>query len=71
MGLTDRALSTYELMRNAPANSKMAPTVHAYTAVMRAAAEGGRWEKALTVWNDLEAAGVAPSGIVYPCSPGS
>ena len=63
MGLTDRALSTYELMRNAPPNSKMAPTVHAYTAVMRAAAEGGKWERALSIWSDMEAARCAPSGV--------
>ena len=62
MGLTDRALSTYELMRTAPPNSKMAPTVHAYTAVMRAAAEGGKWERALSIWSDMEAARCAPSG---------
>ena len=63
LGLTDRALSTYKLMKQSPGHSKMAPTVHAYTAAMRAAAEGGKWEKALGIWSDMEAARCAPSGI--------
>ena len=49
-------------MRQAPANSKMAPTVHAYTAAMRAAAEGGKWQRALQIWRDMQVAGCTPSG---------
>lgn len=64
-GLTDRALSTYEMMKNAPSHSKMAPTVHAYTAAMRAAAEGGQWERALNIWSDMEAAQCPPSGMHF------
>ena len=61
-GHTDRALSMYELMRDAQPGSKLAPTVHAYTAAMRAAAEGGRWQRALEIWRDMETAGCTPSG---------
>lgn len=58
----DRALSMYQDMRAAAPASAMAPTVHTYTAAMRAAAEGGAWERALDVWKDMEAAGCRPSG---------
>lgn len=61
-GLTERALSTYEMMQNAPHNSNLTPTVHAYTAAMRAAAEGGKWQTALQIWNDLRIAGCPASG---------
>jgi len=43
----------------------MAPTVHAYTAAMRAATEGGKWEKGLDIWEDMLAAGVRPSGHAF------
>lgn len=62
---TDRALDMYRRMRAAPAESKLAPTVHAYTAAMRAAAEGGRWEAALAIWTDMQAAGCKPTGHAY------
>lgn len=58
----DRALSMYQDMRAAAPGSAMAPTVHTYTAAMRAAAEGGAWESALDIWKDMEAAGCRPSG---------
>ena len=61
-GDTDRALQMYRHMRQAPADSKLAPTVHAYTAAMRAAAEGGLWEDALTIWQDMEKGGCKPTG---------
>lgn len=61
-GDTDRALETYARMRAAPPDSKLAPTVHAYTAAMRAAAEGGRWAEALAIWDDMERAGCKPTG---------
>lgn len=35
----------------------IAPTVHAYTATIRAATEGGQWEKALMVWDEMIANG--------------
>lgn len=54
----------YQRMRGAPQNSKMAPTVHAYTAAMRAATEGGKWQKALEIWQDMGSAGVEPSGVL-------
>ncbi len=47
----------YGTMRAAPAGSRMSPTVHAYTAAMRAATEGGRWFRALDIWADLRASG--------------
>ena len=61
-GDTPRALAMYERMRAAPPSSRLAPSVHAYTAAMRAAAEGGAWERALEVWADMEAAGCRPTG---------
>ncbi len=64
-GEPDAALAAYARMRAAPADSKLAPTVHAYTAAMRAAAEGGRWEAALAVWDDMVAAGCKPTGHAY------
>lgn len=61
-GDTSRALSTYQLMRDAVPSSSMAPSVHAYTAAMRAAAEGGAWETALAIWSDMEACACKPTG---------
>jgi len=49
-------------MRAAPSSSPMAPTVHAYTAAMRAATEGGRWARALDIWGDLRSSGCAATG---------
>lgn len=49
-------------MRDAPRDSRMAPSVHAYTAAMRAASEGGRWEAALSIWEDMQKAGCKPTG---------
>ena len=49
-------------MRSSPKDSRMAPSVHAYTAAMRAASEGGRWEAALSIWDDMQAAGCKPTG---------
>lgn len=40
----------------------MAPSVHAYTAAMRAAAEGGRWRRALDIWDDMARADCRPTG---------
>lgn len=64
-GDTARALDMYQRMRSAPATSKLAPTVHAYTAAMRAAAEGGRWQAALQIWDDMAAVGCKPTGHAY------
>lgn len=64
-GDTKRALSTYQLMRDASSGSNMAPSVHAYTAAMRAAAEGGAWETALEIWADMEACGCKPTGTCF------
>lgn len=61
-GHTERALGMYEMMRDAERGSKLAPSVHAYTAAMRAAAEGGLWQRALDIWKDMEAANCPPSG---------
>lgn len=52
----------YKRMRSSSPNSKMAPTVHAYTAAMRAATEGNKWQKALEIWQDMRGASVDPSG---------
>ncbi|GIL93379.1 hypothetical protein Vretimale_17468 [Volvox reticuliferus] len=65
LGLTDQALAMYGAMRAAPAGNRMAPTVHAYTAAMRAATEGGRWYRALDIWADMRAAGCEPTGHAY------
>jgi len=65
LGHTEKALTMYHQMRNSPPSSKMAPTVHAYTAAMRAATEGGKWEKSLDIWEDMLAAGVRPSGHAF------
>ncbi len=64
-GDTHRALAAYSQMRDAPKDSRMAPSVHAYTAAMRAASEGGSWEAALAIWDDLQAAGCKPTGHAY------
>jgi pentatricopeptide repeat protein len=64
-GDTDRALQVYELMRDAPRGSRLVPSVHAFTAAMRAAAEGDRWERALEIWRDMEEAGCKPTGHSY------
>lgn len=53
-------------MRDAPRDSRMAPSVHAFTAAMRAAAEGGRWEAALAIWDDMQKAGCKPTGACQP-----
>ncbi|PNH05481.1 hypothetical protein TSOC_008251 [Tetrabaena socialis] len=65
LGLTDQALAMYAAMRAAPAASRMAPTVHAYTAAMRAATEGGRWYRALDIWADMRTSGCEPTGHAY------
>eukprot|EP00891_Asterochloris_glomerata_P005237 jgi/Astpho2/5237/Aster-04812 len=64
-GDTLRALRMYDQMRQAPADSRMAPSVHAYTAAMRAAAEGGAWEAALSIWDDMKRANCRPTGHAY------
>lgn len=66
-GDTDRALAAYAAMRDAPRGSRLSPSVHAYTAAMRAAAEGGRPEAALAIWDDLEATrpAVRPTGHAF------
>ncbi|KAL0044814.1 hypothetical protein WJX82_010409 [Trebouxia sp. C0006] len=64
-GDTSRALATYQLMQEAALGSNMAPSVHAYTAAMRAAAEGGAWEKALDIWSDMEQRNCKPTGHAY------
>jgi pentatricopeptide repeat protein len=63
MGHVDKALAMYDSMRCAAPHSKMAPTVHAYTAAMRAATEGGRWQRALDIWQDMKRAGCKPTGV--------
>ncbi len=66
-GDTSRALATYQLMQEAALGSNMAPSVHAYTAAMRAAAEGGAWEKALDIWSDMEQRNCKPTGRYTGC----
>ena len=61
-GDTNRALATYQLMKDARPGSSMVPSVHAYTAAMRAAAEGGAWDKALDIWSDMEQRACKPTG---------
>ena len=62
-GSATAALDMYKEMATAPAGSKLAPSVHTYTAAMRAAAaEGGTWHEALTIWDDMLAAGCTPTG---------
>ena len=61
-GDTARALAVYGRMRDAAPGSKLAPSVHAFTAAMRAAADGGAWEEALHMWADMQAAGCRPTG---------
>ncbi len=52
----------YAQMRDAPPGSPMRPSVHAYTAAMRAASEGGQWVRALGVWEDMRRSGCQPTG---------
>ena len=68
-GDTARALAMYDYMRDAPPGSRLAPSVHAFTAAMRAAADGGAWEKALAIWADMQAAGCRPTGACCCCFP--
>eukprot|EP01025_Chloroclados_australasicus_P030505 TRINITY_DN305_c4_g1_i2.p1 TRINITY_DN305_c4_g1~~TRINITY_DN305_c4_g1_i2.p1 ORF type:complete len:814 (+),score=67.33 TRINITY_DN305_c4_g1_i2:159-2600(+) len=62
---TDDALKMYSDMLNAPRDAAMAPTVHAFTTAMRAATEGGKWDKSLEIWQDMENYGCAPTGHAY------
>jgi len=64
-GDTQRAIRTYDSMRAAPPGSRMAPSVHAYTAAMRAAAEGGCWQRALDMWDDMAKAACRPTGHAF------
>jgi pentatricopeptide repeat protein len=66
-GDTARALKMYDEMRLSPPDSKLAPSVHAYTAAMRAAAEGGQWQRALEVWRDMTFGNCRPTGVLCPC----
>eukprot|EP01025_Chloroclados_australasicus_P053141 TRINITY_DN6228_c0_g1_i1.p1 TRINITY_DN6228_c0_g1~~TRINITY_DN6228_c0_g1_i1.p1 ORF type:complete len:748 (+),score=53.60 TRINITY_DN6228_c0_g1_i1:173-2416(+) len=59
------ALQMYATMLNSPRDSVLAPTVHAFTAAMRAATEGGHWNMALEIWNDMERYGCQPTGHAY------
>ena len=71
-GDTKRALGMYERMRDAPAGSRLSPSVHAFVSAMRAAADSGAWEKALSIWDDMVAANCQPTGARMcprPCSP--
>ena len=61
-GDTKRALGMYERMRDAPAGSRLSPSVHAFVSAMRAAADSGAWEKALSIWDDMVAANCQPTG---------
>ena len=62
-GNPQAALKLYKEMATAPPGSKMAPSVHTYTAAMRAAAaDGSTWHEALTIWDDMLAAGCTPTG---------
>ena len=71
-GDTSKALATYQLMKEAGPGSSMVPSVHAYTAAMRAAAEGGAWDKALDIWSDMEQRNCKPTGEhhLYYCNCG-
>ena len=69
-GDMERALAMYREMRGSRA-AALSPTVHTYTAAMRAAAEGGAWESALAIWQDMQAAGCRPSGALLPLPPAS
>lgn len=64
-GDTDRAIATYDMMRASPVSSRLTPSVHAYTAAMRAAAEGGSWQRALEMWDDMSQAGCRPTGHAF------
>eukprot|EP01023_Acetabularia_acetabulum_P005597 TRINITY_DN1229_c0_g1_i1.p1 TRINITY_DN1229_c0_g1~~TRINITY_DN1229_c0_g1_i1.p1 ORF type:complete len:763 (-),score=165.15 TRINITY_DN1229_c0_g1_i1:4347-6635(-) len=59
------ALQMYANMLNSARDGPLAPTVHAFTAAMRAATEGGHWEMALEIWNDMERYGCQPTGHAY------
>ena len=67
-GDTTRALETYKLMQDAAPGSNMAPSIHAYTAAMRAAAEGGAWQQALEIWSDMEQCKCKPTGTPFLAS---
>lgn len=67
-GDTSKALATYQLMKDAGPGSSMVPSVHAYTAAMRAAAEGGAWDKALDIWSDMEQRNCKPTGQYHACA---
>jgi pentatricopeptide repeat protein len=61
----EQALKIYKRMKDAPKDSKLAPSVHAFTAAMRAAAEGGKPAAALSIWDDMQAAGCKATGHAY------
>ncbi|KAL6776016.1 MCA1 [Auxenochlorella protothecoides x Auxenochlorella symbiontica] len=64
-GDADRALGVYARMLAAPRGSRLEPSVHAFTATMRAVAEGGRAGEALAIWADMQRLGCKPTGHAY------
>lgn len=65
LGQLDKALVMYDRMKQSPHGSSLMPTVHAYTAAMRAATEGGRWYRAFDIWDDMKLARCEPTGHAY------
>lgn len=61
-GQTFSALGVYEWMKAPSENggAGLCPSVYTYTAAMRAALAGNVLEKALQIWNDVEASGCTP-----------
>ena len=66
MGMTDRALSSYEdIRRSSLQSSSSPPSVYIYVAAMSSANEVGRWQSALEVWDQMCSDSVAPTGHAY------
>ena len=65
-GQPERALAMYRQMAAAQAGSRLAASVHTYTAALRAAAaDEACCPQAMSIWEDMLQAGCQPTGL--PC----
>lgn len=62
-GQPERALAMYRQMACAEAGSRLTPSVHTYTAALRAAAaDEAHSPLAVSIWEDMLQAGCQPTG---------
>lgn len=61
-GDVDKALETFSHVQSSQDSS---PSVHTYTAAIKAATNGKRYSDAFAIWKELKASGTKPSGHAY------